>query len=451
MKLAILGGGGFRTPLVHGALVRDPARGVTEVVLYDIDTRRLAAIGQVLAQAAVGHPHAPSVAVTTDLDRALEGADFVFSAIRVGGLAGRVADERVALDLGLLGQETTGAGGVAYGLRTVPVAVDIAERVRLRCPQAWLINFTNPAGMVTEAMQSVLGDRAVGICDTPITMAKRVATLLGLGDAPVTLDYVGLNHLGWLRGLHHDGADVLPRLIGDDALLGATEEGRLFGPDWVRSLGALPNEYLYYYYFHRQAVAAISAGGRTRGEFLLTQQARFYEQVGAAPDRAGELWARSRREREETYMAAEHEGAPAAARRPGGANPVPADVGGYEGVALALMHALAHDEPASMILNVRNGSTVPGLPPGAVVEVPCTVSAAGPVPGPVSTPELHQLGLMQQVKAVERLTIDAARTGSAATAVKAFALHPLVDSVRVARALVSGYRERIPEVAAAIR
>ncbi len=451
MKLAILGGGGFRTPLVHGALVRDPARGVTEVVLHDIDGRRLAAIGQVLAQAAVGHPHAPSVAVTTDLDRALEGADFVFSAIRVGGLAGRVADERVALDLGLLGQETTGAGGLAYGLRTVPVAVDIAERVRLRCPQAWLINFTNPAGMVTEAMQSVLGDRAVGICDTPINMAKRVATLLGLGDAPVTLDYVGLNHLGWLRGLHHDGVDVLPRLIGDDALLGATEEGRLFGPDWVRSLGALPNEYLYYYYFHRQAVAAISAGGRTRGEFLLTQQARFYEQVGAAPDRAGELWACSRREREETYMAAEHEGAPAAARRPGGANPVPADVGGYEGVALALMHALAHDEPASMILNVRNGSTVPGLPPGAVVEVPCTVSAAGPVPGPVSTPELHQLGLMQQVKAVERLTIDAARTGSAATAVKAFALHPLVDSVRVARALVSGYRERIPEVAAAIR
>ncbi|MEO9151295.1 MAG: 6-phospho-beta-glucosidase, partial [Lapillicoccus sp.] len=161
MKLAILGGGGFRVPLVYGALLRDQSeRRVDAITLYDVDTERLMAIGHVLAQmaeASSSEVPPPMVTTTTDLDDAVRDADFVFSAIRVGGLAGRTADERVALDLGVLGQETTGPGGLAYGLRTVPVAVEVAERVRTLAPDAWVINFTNPAGMVTQAMQSVLG------------------------------------------------------------------------------------------------------------------------------------------------------------------------------------------------------------------------------------------------------------------------------------------------------
>ena len=444
MKLAMLGGGGFRTPLVYAALLADRAGGVTEVVLQDPDRTHLDAMRHVLDQTTAGALDAPRVSVTTELDRALEGADFVFSAVRVGGLEARVADERVALDLGLLGQETTGPGGIAYGLRTIPVAIHIAERVLAVAPQAWVINFTNPAGMITEAMQSVLGDRAVGICDTPITMAKRVARILGLGNAPVEMDYVGLNHLGWLRGLRHEGVDVLPRLLGDDALLGATEEGQLFGLDWLRTLGSVPNEYLYYYYFAREAVAAIRAGGATRGEFLREQQGRFYHAVAAEPGRARELWVATRQEREETYMTAEHAG------RPRGGEEGVADVGGYEGVALALMRAIARDEPASMILNVRNGSTVEGLPEDAVVEVPVTVDASGPVASAVSPPDLHQRGLMEQVKAVDRLTIEAATTGSVTAAEKAFGLHPLVDSAAVARQLVAAYRQRIPQVDAVL-
>ncbi|MFC7108390.1 hypothetical protein ACFQQB_53060 [Nonomuraea rubra] len=224
---------------------------------------RLEAVSHVLRGLAAGHDDPPAVSTTTDLDTALRGADFVFSAIRVGGLAGRTADERVALELGLVGQETTGAGGVAYGLRTVPVAVRVAERVATLAPDAWVINFTNPAGMVTEAMRRVLGDRVIGICDSPLGLVRRAAAALGLDPARVSPGYVGLNHLGWLRGLTFEGRDVLPRLLADDDLLGRVEEARLFGPDWVRALGAMPNEYLYYYYFTREAVAAGS--GRTRG------------------------------------------------------------------------------------------------------------------------------------------------------------------------------------------
>ena len=441
----MLGGGGFRTPLVHGALLRDHhARRVDEVWLQDVDADRLAAIARVLQQQAEGHEDPPAVHTTTSLDEALAGSDVVFSAIRVGGLAGRTADERVALDLGLLGQETTGPGGLSFGLRTVPVAVHVAERVAALAPDAWVINFTNPAGLVTEAMQAVLGDRVVGICDSPVAMARRAAVALGLDPSRTTPDYVGLNHLGWLRALHHDGQDVLPALLADDALLGSLEEGQLFGTEWLRTLGALPNEYLWYYYSTREAVRSICSQPRTRGEFLREQQDRFYERVRADGAGAYAEWERVRSERNATYMRE---------TRDEGRERHDEEVqgGGYEGVALALMAAILRGEPASLVLNVRNGTTVPGLPQDAVVEVPCTVDANGPRAVRLDPLVGHPLGLVQQVKAVERLVIEAARTGSTRLAVQAFALHPLVDSVQVARELLAGYRAAVPEVDAVFR
>ncbi|MEO7980257.1 MAG: 6-phospho-beta-glucosidase [Sporichthyaceae bacterium] len=438
MKLAILGGGGFRVPLVYGALLRDSnARRVDRVSLHDVDEGRLTAITHVLEQMGAGVDAAPEVSTTTDLDTALDGADFVFSAIRVGGLEGRTRDERVALDLGLLGQETTGPGGLAYGLRTVPVAVEVAERVAVRCPGAWVINFTNPAGMITEAMQQVLGERVVGICDSPIGLGRRAAKALGHEVDATALEYAGLNHLGWLRGIRQDGRDILPDLIADPVLLATIEEGRLFGAEWIQALGAIPNEYLYYYYFTREAVAAIRGDTQTRGEFLLAQQSGFYRTVAQAPDRALAEWRRVRTERDATYMQESR------ADTEGRDN---ADVqgGGYEGVALAIMAAIARDERSSMILNVRNGSAVPGLPPEAVVEVPCTVDTHGPHPLPTLPLPGDQLGLVQQVKAVEQLTIAAARTRSATLALRAFAVHPLVDSVTTAKELLEGYRKADP-------
>lgn len=440
MKLAILGGGGFRVPLVYGAVMRDQSsRRVDQVSLYDVAPERLDAIGQVLRQLAAGQENAPTVEATTDLDVALEGADFVFSAIRVGGLEGRTADERVALDLGLLGQETTGPGGLAYGLRTLPTAVQVAERVAAVCPQAWVINFTNPAGMITEAMQQVLGERVIGICDSPIGLGRRAARALGHDPDRTSVAYVGLNHLGWLHGLGHDGRDVLPELIKNEQLLATIEEGRLFGAEWIQALGCLPNEYLYYYYFTRDAVASIRGGAETRGEFLLNQQRTFYEAVAARPDTALAQWRRVREERDATYM---KEGRTAEESRDA------ADIegGGYEGVALAIMAAIARNERSTMILNVRNGLTVPGLPADAVVEVPCTVDADGPHALATRALAGDQLGLIQQVKAVEQITIEAARAQSAALALKAFALHPLVDSVTTAGTLLKSYQSRLPDL-----
>ncbi|MET8080830.1 6-phospho-beta-glucosidase [Streptomyces sp. NPDC005303] len=442
MKLTILGGGGFRVPLVYGALLGDRGEGrVSEVVLHDLDAGRLSAVTRVLAEQAARVEDAPRVSATTDLDEALRGADFVFSAIRVGGLEGRADDERVALAEGVLGQETVGAGGIAYGLRTVPVAVDIARRVARLAPDAWVINFTNPAGLVTEAMSRHLGDRVIGICDSPVGLGRRIARVLGADPNEAWIDYVGLNHLGWVRGLKIAGRDELPRLLADPDLLGSFEEGKLFGVDWLQSLGAIPNEYLHYYYFNREAVRAYQQAEKTRGAFLADQQGRFYDEVGAPGVKALDVWDRTRAEREATYMSENRETAGAGERDADDLS------GGYEKVALALMRAIARDERTTLILNVRNQNTLSVLDHDAVIEVPCLVDANGAHPVSVAPLPDHATGLVCSVKAVEREVLAAAESASRATAVKAFALHPLVDSVNVARKLVEGYTSVHPGLA----
>ncbi|WP_371618798.1 6-phospho-beta-glucosidase [Streptomyces sp. NBC_00454] len=440
MRLTILGGGGFRVPLVYGALLGDHAEGrVSHVTLYDEDSGRLGAMARVLADqaAASGAVDAPAVTATTDLDEALRGADFVFSAIRVGGLEGRAADERIALAEGVLGQETVGAGGIAYGLRTVPVAREIARRVARIAPDAWVINFTNPAGVVTEAMAEELGDRVIGICDSPVGLGRRIARLLGARPEEAWIDYVGLNHLGWVRGLRIGGRDELPRLLADTRALESFEEGRLFGAEWLRSLGAIPNEYLHYYYFNRDTVRAYQEVKQTRGAFLRDQQRGFYAEAGRPDLAAGaalSAWDRTRAEREATYMAENREVAGVGER-----DESDLESGGYEKVALALMRAVARDERATLILNVRNRGTLAALDAEAVIEVPCLVDANGAHPVAVDPLPLHAVGLVTSVKAVEREVLEAAASGSRASAVKAFALHPLVDSVGVARRLMDGY------------
>ncbi|AWZ07674.1 MULTISPECIES: 6-phospho-beta-glucosidase [unclassified Streptomyces] len=443
MRLTILGGGGFRVPLVYGALLGDHAEGrVSHVTLYDEDAGRLTTMARVLADQADGIADAPAVTATTDLDEALRGADFVFSAIRVGGLEGRAADERIALAEGVLGQETVGAGGIAYGLRTVPVAREIARRVARLAPEAWVINFTNPAGVVTEAMAEELGDRVIGICDSPVGLGRRIARLLGARPEDAWIDYVGLNHLGWVRGLRIGGRDELPRLLADAEALESFEEGRLFGADWLRSLGAIPNEYLHYYYFNRDTVRAYQGAEQTRGAFLRDQQRGFYAEAGRPGQPAGAAlaaWDRTRAEREATYMSENREVAGVGAR-----DESDLESGGYEKVALALMRAIARDERATLILNVRNRGTLAVLDDRAVIEVPCLVDANGAHPVAVDPLPLHAAGLVTSVKAAEREVLAAAASGSRADAVKAFALHPLVDSVGVARRLVEAYAAEHP-------
>ena len=498
MKLTILGGGGFRVPLVHEA-VATAATGLTvdEIALHDVDPERLATISAVIEEqgarlAAEGRAVAlPRLIATTDLREAVTGADFVFSAVRVGGAEARTVDERVALGLGLLGQETIGPGGLAYALRTIPVALEIARTIAELAPSAWTINFTNPAGIVTEAMRSVLGDRVVGICDTPIGLVRRVGRLLGAdlvaGERGAEVDYVGLNHLGWLRSVRLEGTERLPGLLADDAALEEIEEARLIGKDWVRADGALPNEYLFYYLHTADAIERITGAATTRGEFLAKQQGDFYLAAAEAdgrgpearasghagtagsagrPDGAGgaggagesdscctsplDLWRETLHEREATYMAESRD----EERRE-------EDVagGGYQEVAMRLMTALATGRPERMILDVGNIAAgredapaseriVPELPADCVLEVLCEVDGEGVHALPIGPVELGRLGMMSTLRAAERRILEAATTGSREAAWQGFATHPLVSSPELGRKLLEGYEAGHPQIAA---
>ena len=346
------------------------------------------------------------------------------------------------LALGVLGQETTGPGGICFALRTIPAMVELAETIAERAPDAWLINFTNPAGMVTEAVQQVLGDRVVGICDSPAGLCRRVAKALGRDPKEMWFDYFGLNHLGWLQAARDSQRDRLPELLADDDALSGFEEGRLFGGDWLRTLGMIPNEYLYYFYYGADTVASIREGPQSRGAFLLEQQAAFYTQNGQPPAEALAAWRATRHDRERTYMAE--------ARGAAGVDPEhqdwSGDPGGYEGEAMAVVEAIANNTRAIMILNTANRSALPFLDERAVVEVPALVGRAGPVPVAVGPVPAHAQALVSTIKDVERTTIEAALTGSTELAVRALALHPLVPSVSTARRIFAGYRERLPEL-----
>ena len=440
MKLTIVGGGGFRVPLIYGALLdMAPRLRFDEVVLHDIDAGRLQRIGSVLDGLTEERGDRLPVRTTTDLSDAIEGADYVFCAIRVGQLEGRVVDESVPLTHGVLGQETTGPGGICFALRTIPVMVDVARVIAERAPRAWLINFTNPAGMVTEAVQEILDGRVVGICDSPSGLCRRVAQALGREPRELWFDYFGLNHLGWLKGVRDGHGELLDALLGDDERVTGFEEGQLFGGEWLRSLGMVPNEYLYYFYYATDTVDAIRSSPQSRGAFLLEQQRRFYQGNGEVPAEALAAWRATRHDRERTYMAEARSAAGDPAEHV-------SDNGGYESEAMAVLEAMALNTRAVLILNTANRSALPFLDDSAVVEVPAIVGRAGPVPVAVGDVPAHAAALVSTMKDVERITIEAALTRSREKAIKALALHPLVPSVATAREIFDTYRRRQPEL-----
>ena len=439
MKVTIVGGGGFRAPMLDRSLVWG-ARviGIDEVVFYDRSEPRLQLIADVLRAMDEERGGGLPRRTTTNLDDALEGAGAVLTAIRVGGNAGRIVDETVPVELGVLGQETVGPGGISFALRTLPVMREIACAIATRAPAAWFLNFTNPAGLVTEGLRDVLGDRAIGICDSPISLGRAVAAALGPSPRALELDYAGLNHLGWLLGVRADGRDLLPELLASDRA-SEVEEVRLFGVERIRELGMIPNEYLAYYERADAIVRRMRERGATRGQLVEQQQAGFFDARYDRPVDAFAAWRRARDARHAGYM--DEAGGD---RGESATSPDEPEDEGYGAVAVGFLRAVATDASERLILNSANAGRMPFLDDDAVVEAPNLVGRNGPSPVPVGELLPAQRDLIARVKEVERLTLRASSERSADLAIEAIARHPVVASRPLAERIFAGYLERQP-------
>jgi 6-phospho-beta-glucosidase len=449
MKLTLIGGGGVRAPLFVAAALRRAERvGLDEICLMDVDGERLAIFGGLCREVARRGGGRVRISTTTDARAALEGAKHVVTTIRVGFEQGRVLDERIALRFGVLGQETTGPGGFAMALRSIPALLRYAELAEQACPGAWIYSFTNPAGLVAQALREAGFDRTVGICDSANAAQHAVAGWLKVDPRRLRAEVFGLNHLSWARRVLLDGQDVLAPLLRDAAFLSGTMM-RLFEGDLVDRIGMWMNEYLYYFYYAEKALAGISADERTRGEEIVELNRALLDQLRAIDverDPAAALGAFQayERRRGSTYMHYAQPDAPVvqqASRPPAGSSQPAVDEAGegYAGVALGIIEALETGEPLYTALNVPNQGAIACMRPDDVVEVSCMVDRAGVRPLPIgSIPEPQEL-LMRAVKLYERLTVAAIRERSRATAVSALMAHPLVLSYSRAKPLVDEY------------
>ncbi|MEV0088172.1 6-phospho-beta-glucosidase [Saccharopolyspora sp. NPDC050642] len=398
MKLTVVGGGSTYTPeLIDGLAVRrEPA--IDEIVLVDPDAERLevvAAFCRRLLQEA-GHP--ARLRTTPDVVEAASGASAVLLQLRVGGQEARFGDETFPLDCGCIGQETTGAGGLAKALRTVPVVLDIAEHVRAVAPDAWIVNFTNPVGIVTRALLAE-GHRAVGLCNVAITFSRWIAQLLDVTPDAVRLEHTGLNHLTWVRGVRVDGRDVLPELLAEHADALAGHIG--LPPGLMRRLGMVPSYYLKYFYAHDE---------------VLAQQRKSPPRAAVVADVERDLLKR--------YADPSVTRKPEELTKRGGAY--------YSEAAVQLVHALTAGGPAEHVVNVRNDGALPFLPDDMVVETNSTVDSRGAGPLPVRPVEPALAGLIGHVAGYEQLALDAALRGGRDRVADALLAHPLIGQHAVA-------------------
>ena len=400
MKLAVVGGGSTYTPeLIDGIARLTGDIKVTDVVLVDPDESRLSVVGPVSARIMGAHGHPARLSWTTSLDEGLAEAGAVLLQLRVGGQAARHRDETWPLEYGRIGQETTGAGGLAKALRTVPVVLDIAARARqLAADDAWIIDFTNPVGIVTRALLDA-GHRAVGLCNVAIGFQRDFAHLLGVAPEQVQLDHVGLNHLTWERAALVDGKDMLPGLIEQH---GERVAGHTAMPLSVTTdVGAVPSSYLRYYYAHDQVVEQ-ERGRRTRAEEVADLERQLLEiYADPALDRKPDLLGKR-----------------------GGAF--------YSEAAVALLASLVSDTGDVQVVNLRNNGTLPFLADNAVIEVPAVIGAGGPEPVPVAPVSQLLGGLIAHVSGYEELAVDAALRGGRHRVAAALLAHPLVGQYELA-------------------
>jgi 6-phospho-beta-glucosidase len=409
MKVAVIGGGSTYTPELVSGLARERERiEIDELVLQDIDPERREVVGGLARRMLERAGYEGRLEITDELERAVDGADFVLIQIRVGGQEARLRDETIPLACGCIGQETTGAGGFAKALRTVPVVLGIADEVRRRAaPGAWIIDFTNPVGIVTRALLDA-GHRAIGLCNVAIGFQRSFAARLGAEPDRVVVDQVGLNHLTWVRAVRLGGEDVLPRLLaehGDEIAAEVDLPRRL-----IEELGVIPSYYLHYFYAHDEVLAE-QLGGVPRAETVMEIERGLLD----------------------LYRDPSLNEKPALLEQRGGAF--------YSEAAIGLAASLATGDGAVHVVDIRNDATLKGLAVDDLVEVPARVGREGPVAleqRPLA-PEL--LGLVQHVAAYERLTAEAAATGDLGLAKKALLTHPLIGQDALAEQLLESLLE----------
>jgi 6-phospho-beta-glucosidase len=402
VKIAVIGGGSTYTPELVDGFARLGSM-VDELVLIDPLAERLEIVGAFAARifAAQGHPG--KVTWTTDLDAGVTDADAAVIQLRVGGQQARITDETFPLECGCVGQETTGAGGLAKALRTVPVVLDVADRIRRRAkPGAWIVDFTNPVGIVTRALLDA-GHRAVGLCNVAIGFQRRFAGYLGVDPSSVVLDHVGLNHLTWERAAYVDGVDRLPALLSEH--LSEISDEVDIAPEVLTTLGNVPSYYLSYFYGHDKHVRE-SLGAPTRGQRVAeieTTLLDMYRDVSLVEK-------------------------PALLGERGGAF--------YSEAAVGLLASLyGHDDRSVHSVNVCNNGTLPFLPADAVIEVSARAGLEGPATLPVTPLPPDLAGLITHVWGYEELALDAALRGGRQRVYRALLAHPLIGQHEYADAL----------------
>jgi 6-phospho-beta-glucosidase len=431
-KIAFIGGGGVRTPLiVFGVNEAADILGAEELVLFDPDRDRVRLMAELGRAIVTRDGGALRVREAASLHDAVDGAAFVMNSIRVGGIKARAQDERTAIAHGYPGQETTGPGGVAMALRTVSIAVEQARVVERLSPQAWLINFTNPAGLITQAIRHNTGARVVGICDTPTEMLHRIRVALCATLEEVHVEYLGLNHLGWIRRIHLRGEDITERLLADDNFLSQLYSVPLFEHDLIRALKLIPTEYLFFYYSRRRALENQRRQGSTRGVEIGQLNDKLFASLSLLlqqGDAKGAIaaYVNYLNVRSGSYMRLEGDGGSALNSTEDNHEDPFRVSSGYHRIALDVMSALCGDKPKRIVVNTQNKGCIAEVETEDIVEVSCQIGADTITPEPCGKLPEAVRGLVLAVKAYERATIEAALSGSNLAARKAMLLYPAI-------------------------
>jgi 6-phospho-beta-glucosidase len=405
IKIAVIGGASSYTPELFANLIEMGGQlEVEQVTLQDIDYQKLRFIAEVCRRVVRESKAQIQATIAQNLDEAIAGADFIILQIRVGGSAARIRDERLPMEFGMVGNETVGAGGFICSLRTIPVALQITKSIERLAPKAWLMNLSNPAGIVTEVILKQSKVRVIGFCNIPINTQYDLAAFLGVSPEEINMDYFGLNHLSWVRGVYVHDREMLQPLLAKiqnrrSALYKQGLVDPLIDPAWLTSLRMIPRWYNRYYYYPRESLNEDRRNKKVQGEEDMIAEERLhqiYESVGY--------------NQEARYILGEKGGAQ------------------YYLPVIQAIDSIVHDKGKIIIIDVTNGNALPDLPPDACVEVPTRVHRESLEPLPVGWMPLSVRGLVQAVKNYEELTLEAAITGDRKIAIAALMANPLVGS-----------------------